>query len=484
MSTSSTQQEKRHPSPSQELIAKFNSIGIKVLEQWKDFELPLNQKFQNACTSLSEMSPTTQNNVIEQVRKMSPKLANRIEDTLIIHAEEKNIVRPSLCDSPIQRKKSQKREASTTKTMPGLINWGKAQTSAAPPAPSAPPAHFTRVVPGKDGLRLMNWKKADSPSTRQHQEELQDSMSLLSLKPNGEQVPVTVTVRPKNAALGSTRYASPIVEGVLEREDSPPCNIALKQVESDGLDVKASADFRSGVGNAPHILPSYGTLVSTDGDDHYRATELNTPFSIPFLTRLTKEERVEKVKIWAKSLFEFTFHIHEKGFVHRDIKPENLVFGPNKELYVMDFETQARLTALTAPSGELIAGYIGKRNGTYEYQAPEESSASNEKIRDHRVDYWSIGSTLNYLLTMQDTHKTSNRLRGEYLGYDAWRTQLNNGICNPILPGTVSNELPEEAYLNAAPEQKLLFLCNQLMQNNPDHRPTKPDILRFLDTLK
>ncbi|MGI9456685.1 MAG: protein kinase domain-containing protein, partial [Aeoliella sp.] len=95
-------------------------------------------------------------------------------------------------------------------------------------------------------------------------------------------------------------------------------------------------------------------------------------------------------------------HAHRKGVTHRDVKPSNLIFDhaktsddlPDGELRILDFglarfEGQETLTA----SGDLI--------GTVRYMSPEQATAAQSKVIDHRTDIYSLGATLYEALTLQ-----------------------------------------------------------------------------------
>jgi serine/threonine-protein kinase len=87
-------------------------------------------------------------------------------------------------------------------------------------------------------------------------------------------------------------------------------------------------------------------------------------------------------------------HAHEEGLIHRDIKPANLLVDTRGTVKVLDMGL-ARFTddgraSLTVAHDENVLG-------TADYLAPEQ--AVNSHNVDHRVDIYSLGCTLYFVLT-------------------------------------------------------------------------------------
>jgi serine/threonine protein kinase len=92
-------------------------------------------------------------------------------------------------------------------------------------------------------------------------------------------------------------------------------------------------------------------------------------------------------------------HAHTAGVTHRDIKPANLLLGTDGIVKILDMGL-ARLSdkdsaSRAVPQRDLTK--LGNIVGTFHYMAPEQATGTNRI--DNRVDIYSLGCTLYFLLT-------------------------------------------------------------------------------------
>ena len=144
---------------------------------------------------------------------------------------------------------------------------------------------------------------------------------------------------------------------------------------------------------------------------------------------------------------------HASGLIHRDIKPCNLwLESPKRRVKILDFGL-AR-----AGSGSGQVSQPGLIIGTPAYMAPEQARG---QAVDHRADLFSLGCVLYWLSTNERPFE----------GTDVLSTLTALASHNPRPPMALSADVPPA----------LSELILQLLQKNPDHRPTSSQAV--VDTL-
>ena len=88
-------------------------------------------------------------------------------------------------------------------------------------------------------------------------------------------------------------------------------------------------------------------------------------------------------------------YAHSEGIIHRDIKPSNLLLAPKGIIKILDMGL-VRIDVGKSEEHTELTG-IGMVVGTINYMSPEQ--ALDSKSADARADIYSLGATLNYLLT-------------------------------------------------------------------------------------
>jgi hypothetical protein len=136
-------------------------------------------------------------------------------------------------------------------------------------------------------------------------------------------------------------------------------------------------------------------------------------------------------------------HAHEQGIVHRDIKPSNLMLTPNGVVKVLDFGLAALNECEPTGDGETrvetgtVGGSItdyGQSFGTPSFIAPEQRRDAHAV--DARADIFSLGRTLQYLLT------------GEVSGDVRQRGNVPDGLASVI--DRMTQENPDQRFQTSA----------------------------------
>src|SRR5262245_26873319 len=144
---------------------------------------------------------------------------------------------------------------------------------------------------------------------------------------------------------------------------------------------------------------------------------------------------------------------HAAGLIHRDIKPENIMLRPDGYVKLLDFglakplhiEENARsATAFASIQQQTQHGLI---LGTPRYMSPEQARGA---ALDGRSDLWSLGATLNEMLTGNALfaadatgHTTNGQMARDVGGRVMLELKLNDWrkLFQPILQKALAQEL-------------------------------------------
>ncbi len=151
-------------------------------------------------------------------------------------------------------------------------------------------------------------------------------------------------------------------------------------------------------------------------------------------------------------------HAHENGVIHRDIKPANLLLAPDGHLSVTDFGL-ARM--LEQPGMTMSGEFVGSPL----YMSPEQITAGRVPL-DHRTDIFSLGSTLDELLTLAPPFP--GRGRDEVMARILQK--------EPRRPRSVNKKVPVD----------LETICLKALEKDPDQRyqtagQLAEDLRRFMN---
>lgn len=116
--------------------------------------------------------------------------------------------------------------------------------------------------------------------------------------------------------------------------------------------------------------------------DHFKGHDLK------FIVDTYGARSIEDVATWALSLCDVLDYLHSKDIIHRDVTPENIVVGEYDGARLIDF----------GAAHQFIEGITGTLIGKQSYVAPEQLRGKASK----RSDIYSLGVTMNYLLTAKE----------------------------------------------------------------------------------
>jgi serine/threonine protein kinase len=162
----------------------------------------------------------------------------------------------------------------------------------------------------------------------------------------------------------------------------------------------SSEDYESG----PDSVRALADLADEPDTEASMSAEYSAPYDLPApdeqapvpktseldLDRLSRPERVGRLKDSMLQICEALSYIHAHGLIHRDLKPSNIMVDEDRLVRLMDFG----LAKFIADDAAVTAD--GRLVGTFRYMAPEQ--ILGEKL-DARADLYSLGVILYELLT-------------------------------------------------------------------------------------
>jgi serine/threonine-protein kinase len=150
------------------------------------------------------------------------------------------------------------------------------------------------------------------------------------------------------------------------------------------------------------------------------------------------------------------------GLIHRDVKPSNLVRLDTGPVKVTDFG----LVKPAAPTDDPALTALGVVVGTPDYIAPEQ--ARGESI-DSRVDIYSLGCTLFYLVVGRPPFRRGNDDEDKYL---------------KVVARHLREPAPDPRQLRPDVDGDLAELALAMMHKAPDQRPGYPEVIERLEEVR
>ena len=152
-----------------------------------------------------------------------------------------------------------------------------------------------------------------------------------------------------------------------------------------------------------------------------------------------------------KQLAEVLNELHAQGKLHRDIKPSNVLVTRAGRVVLLDFGLSKEVDEQADP--DTTDGHIV---GTVTYMAPEQAGGSSVTAAS---DWYAVGVMLYRTLTGRLPHS------GKVI-----EILIEKQRSDPARPRELCDDVPED----------LDGLCMELLQRDPDDRPSGDDILRRL----
>jgi len=194
--------------------------------------------------------------------------------------------------------------------------------------------------------------------------------------------------------------------------------VALKVIHPHLLEHPMAVErFRREVQAAARLVhPNIVTAFDAEqaGSLHFLVMEYVEGISLAQLVHQRGRLRVQLACDYVRQAAVGLEHAMEQGMVHRDVKPQNLMLTAGGVVKILDFGL-ARLARHDEPAPSAAdAGSIAHAHpaltaassmlGTLEYMAPEQAESAAGV--DIRADIYSLGRTLEFLLTGTASHAT------------------------------------------------------------------------------
>ena len=141
----------------------------------------------------------------------------------------------------------------------------------------------------------------------------------------------------------------------------------------------------------PNIVHAYS--VDNEGDRYYMVMEFVEGQDLQRMVEAEGPLDYERAADYTRQSADGLAHAHGRDMIHCDVKPANLLVNKQGVVKILDMGMARLVGRDEKPPGEQDNGVLG----TVDYLAPELAMQSPDI--DHRVDIYSLGCTLYFLLT-------------------------------------------------------------------------------------
>ncbi|MEE2643633.1 MAG: protein kinase [Myxococcota bacterium] len=166
---------------------------------------------------------------------------------------------------------------------------------------------------------------------------------------------------------------------------------------------------------------------------------------------LCEPRRLDRVRQSLLQLLQALDYLHSQGCIHRDIKPANILVDRQGKVRLVDFGVVKE----EIPGGE--GQSLSQVFGTSTYFSPEQSLSSRVTSA---TDIYAVGIVLYELLVGRPPFEGDHELVCEL-----HRSQA---------PPAILKRLPQT-------DEKLAWICHEMLQKEPASRPSAREVLEFLD---
>lgn len=233
-------------------------------------------------------------------------------------------------------------------------------------------------------------------------------------------------------------------------------HIALERFRREAT---AAATLRS-----PHTIDLYDFGVARDGTFYYVMELLDGVSFEELVDRFGPVPAARAARLVAQAC-DSLGEAHARGIIHRDLKPSNLMTNrlglTVDHVKVLDFglvkfDTGSRERPPTLTSPDIATG-------TPAFMAPE--VASGERVTDHRLDIYSLGCVLYWLVTGRLVFESDSVIR-----------MMHQHIADPPVPPSRRTELPIPPAFD-----DVVLAC---LAKQPAHRPADAsELAQALDAI-